>query len=86
MDNTCAKAGSHDAGYKMTGTHTPKDCTLACNKAGSPVVLYNKATNTIYQLDDQSRAKSLAGENVRVTGTLDKSTNTIHVDRIRAAS
>ena len=29
MDSTCAKMGNHDAGYKLTGTNTPKDCTLA---------------------------------------------------------
>ncbi|MFZ0661453.1 MAG: hypothetical protein WAM66_02075 [Acidobacteriaceae bacterium] len=82
FDMACAKSGSHDAGYKMTGTHTPKDCTLACNKAGSPLVLYNKATNIIYKLDDQSEAKKFAGENVKVKGTLDSSTETIHVARM----
>jgi len=86
MDMACAKTGSHDAGYKMTGTHTPKDCTLACNKTGSPLVLYNKATNTIYKLDDQDQAKSLAGENVKVKGTLNRSTKTIHVDKITDVS
>jgi len=86
MDSVCAKAGNHDAGYKMTGTHTPKDCTLACLKGGSTLVLYDKAINTIYKLDDQDRAKSLAGENVKVQGTLDHATKTIHVDTIEAAS
>ena len=81
-DLACAKMGSHDAGYKMTGTHTPKGCTLACNKSGSPLVLYNKATKTIYKLDDQSKAKEFAGENVKVEGTLDASTKTIHVEKM----
>lgn len=86
MDSACAKMGNHDAGYKMTGTHTPKDCTLACLKAGSSLVLYNKNTKTAYMLDDQDQAKALAGENVKVKGTLDPSTNTIHVDSIHAGS
>jgi len=86
MDSTCAKMGNHDAGYKMTGTNTPKDCTMACNKSGSALVLFNKATKSVYQLDNQDEAKALAGENVRVRGTLDQATKTIHVDKISAAS
>lgn len=80
FDMMCAKMGNHDAGYTMTGTKTPKACTLACNKGGSPLVLYNKATNTIYKLDNQSEAKTFAGQDVKVRGTLDKSTNTIRVE------
>lgn len=76
MDSACAKTGSHDSGYKMTGTSTPKDCTLACVKAGSTLVLYNPNEKTTYKLDDQSQAKSYAGQNVEVEGTLDKSTKT----------
>ena len=30
MDSACANMGSHDAGYKMSNTHTPKDCTIEC--------------------------------------------------------
>lgn len=86
MDSACAKMGNHEAGYKMTGTHTAKDCTLACMKAGSTLVLYNKDTNKTYQLDDQGQAKALAGENVTVKGTLDPSTDTIHVESIHGRS
>lgn len=86
MDSACAKVGNHDAGYKMTGTHTPKDCTIACVNAGSKFVLYNPARKTAYVLDDQSQAKEFAGQNVKVEGTLDRSTHTIHVDKIAGAS
>ena len=86
MDSACAKAGNHDAGYKMTGTNTPKDCTMACLKAGSKLVLYNSAKKTAYVLDVQSKAEEFAGQNVKVEGTLDHSTNTIHVDKIEGAS
>ncbi len=84
MDSACAKMGNHDAGYKMTGTNTPKDCTLACVKSGSKLVLYDPTTKTTYQLDDQEKAKELAGQNVKVEGTLNKSTKTIHVDNIQS--
>jgi hypothetical protein len=45
-----------------------------------------QAGNTAYKLDDQSLAKQYKGKNVKVTGSLDKSTNTIHVDKIEASS
>ncbi len=82
MDSACATAGSHAAGYKMTGTHTPRACTLACVKAGSKFVLYNAAHKTIYKLDNQKTPRAFAGDNVRITGTYDAATKTIHVERI----
>lgn len=85
MDSNCAKMGNHNAGYKLSGTHTPKDCTLACVHGGAKFVLYNSATKTTYQLDDQTKPEAFAGENVRVIGSLDSSTDTIHVVRILAA-
>lgn len=85
MDSPCAKMGSHDAGYKMTGTNTPKDCTLACVKSGAQFVLYNPTRKITYKLDNQTEPKEFAGENVKVIGTYDSSTKTIHVEKIEAA-
>jgi hypothetical protein len=85
MDSACAKMGNHDAGYKMTGTHTPKECTLACVKAGSKFVLYNPTTRTIYQLDNQTTPRAFAGESVKVVGTYNASDKMIHVVRIEPA-
>ncbi len=86
MDSACANMGNHDAGYKMTNTHTPKDCTLECVKAGSKFVLYNSATKTAYQLDDQNKPKEFAGQKVKIIGTYNTSTKTIHVEKIEAGS
>lgn len=85
MDSACAANGSHAMGYKATHTHTPRACTLACIKDGSTAVLFNKTHKTVYQLDDQSEATKFAGENVRVRGTLDPTTKTIHVEHIGRA-
>lgn len=85
MDSACAAMGNHDAGYKMTGTHTPKDCSLACVKAGSKFVLYNSAKKITYKLDNQKEPEAFAGENVRVVGTYNSSAKTIHVEKIEAA-
>ncbi|HLH37048.1 MAG TPA: DUF5818 domain-containing protein [Alloacidobacterium sp.] len=86
MDSTCANMGNHDAGYKMSSTHTPKDCTLACVKSGSKFVLYNSATKTAYQLDNQNKPKEFAGQKVKVIGTYNTGTKTIHVEKIEAGS
>ncbi len=87
MDSQCAMMGSHDpAGYKMTKTDNPKDCTLACVKMGGKFVLYDAAKKATYQLDDQEKPKDFAGQKVKVTGTLNKATKTIHVESIEAGS
>ena len=86
MDSACAKAGNHDAGFKMSNTNTPKDCTLACVKSGSKFVLYNSTKKAAYELDDQEKPKDFAGQKVKVIGTYNSATKTIHVEKIEAAS
>ena len=85
MDSQCAAMGNHDAGYSMTGTKTAKECTLACVKAGGKFVLYDPAQKITYKLDDQEKPKAFAGEKVKVTGTYDSGTKTIHVEKVEAA-
>jgi hypothetical protein len=38
--------------------------------------------NDVYHLDDQARAQIFAGRQVKITGTLDSKSNTIHVLQI----
>jgi hypothetical protein len=45
-----------------------------------------KTGNTAYKLDDQVQAKQFKGKTVNVTGSLDKGTNTIHVEKIEASA
>lgn len=85
MDSACASMGSHEG--MMKGNAAIKDakaCTLACVKAGSQFVLYDSATKTVYKLDDQTKPVKFAGAKAKVSGTLDKATNTIHVASITA--
>lgn len=86
MDSQCAKMGSHATMLKKAGLKTAKECTAACVKAGGKYVLYNSASKTVYELDDQTKPEDFAGAKVRVTGTLDKATKTIHVTDIKAAA
>ena len=79
-DNLCGKAGhSH-----MRMGPTDAECTMACISAhGATYVLYDG--KDVYTLSDQQTPEKLAGQNVRVVGTLDAKTKTIHVDSITAA-
>lgn len=82
MDSACAQMGSHKQMEAKEGTKNARDCTLACVKNGSTLVLYNPSTKMTYQLSDQDKAKTYAGERVTVKGTYDASSKTITVDSI----
>lgn len=94
MDSQCAMMGSHAEMLKKEGmgNMNPNDpmakkkCTLGCAKMGGKFVLFNSADNTVYQLDDQKKPEKFAGESVKVTGTLDEATKTIHVKKIQPGS
>lgn len=60
---------------------TPADCVWYCVKErGGRFVLQNK--EKVYRLDVQNLSKDYAGRKVRITGTLDTKTNTIHVKSV----
>lgn len=62
---------------------TDAECTVACIGAhGSAYVLYDG--KNVYTLSDQRTPEQFAAQKVRVTGTLDAKTRTIHVESIRA--
>lgn len=86
MDGACAKMGSHKMMMEKEGAKDAKECTDKCVQAGSKYVLYNSAAKRIYELDDQDKSKELSGQQVKVTGSYDRKTKTIHVESIEAAS
>lgn len=94
MDGQCAKNASHGPMLKKEGmgdkdpndAMTKKMCAQNCVKMGGKYVLFNATSKTVYELDDQTKPVDFAGANVKVTGTLDKATKTIHVTTIEAAS
>jgi len=94
MDSQCAKNGSHAMMLKKEGhgemdPNAPmarKMCTENCVKMGGKYVLYNAAKKTVYEFDDQQKPAEFAGQKVKVTGTYDKTSKTIHVATIQAAS
>lgn len=77
MDSYCAEVGSHET--ITTSAKSAKDCTISCVQVGAKYVLYSPSRNKSYRLDDQRAPKIFAGEKVRIIGTYDSATNTIHV-------
>ena len=58
-------------------------CTrVCCEKYQQEYVLADHTTGEVYQLDDQKKARRLANRIVRVLGTLDVDSGTIHVIQI----
>jgi hypothetical protein len=86
MDSRCAIDGSHAKMMSQNGTKDVRDCTLECATKGGSFVLYDPDTKTVYQLDDQEKPEKFAGQRVRVSGTYDQSSKTIHVQSVEAAN
>ena len=56
------------------------------SKKGDKYVLRDASSQMTYALDDQDKAKSFDGKDVKVIGTLDAQTSTIHVADIQPAA
>ena len=82
-DRDCVEMAGHEMMLKKG--ETPKVCTITCVKLGSKYVLYDAESKTVYQLDDQKRPEQFAGLRVKVTGSYDAATKTIHVGSIEPA-
>ena len=88
-DQSGAQAGStagtsSSSSTATTSTETKNSFTGSIVKNGSKYQLRSGGTD--YELDDQSQAKSFEGKDVKVNGSLDKSSNTIKVTSIEPAS
>ena len=79
-DNMCADGGHS----QMRMGPTDRECAVACIDAhgASYVLMVGK---NVYTLSDQRTPEKFAGQKVKVTGTLDAKTKTIHVGSIAAA-
>jgi hypothetical protein len=78
-DDMCERA-DHS---RMQMGPTDADCTRACVAAhGAAYVLFDG--KNVYKLSDQKTPDTFAGQKVKVTGTVDAKTKTIHVESISA--
>jgi hypothetical protein len=55
-------------------------------RQGNKLVLRDTSANINYKVDDEDKVKDYVGKQVKITGTLDASTNVIHVDSIEVVS
>ena len=85
MDSRCAIDGSHEKMMRQNGLKNAKDCTLECAKSGGSFVLFDPETKTVYQLDNQQKPEPFAGQRVRVSGTYDELSKTMHIESIESA-
>lgn len=85
MDSQCAfnvhsDAHSHEWMTKrgIQGANNEESCTRHCVKdmGGSYVLVVKKE---VYKLDDQVKAEQFAGKKVKINGSLDAETHTLHV-------
>ena len=85
MDSQCAfnvhsDAHSHEWMTKrgIQGANDEESCTRHCVKdmGGSYVLVVKKE---VYKLDDQVKAEQFAGKKVKINGSLDAETHTLHV-------
>ena len=86
MDSQCAQMSSHDNMMKSEGAKNARECAIACVKSGGKYALYDPAAKRVYQLDNQKKARDYAGQKVRITGTLDSGSDSIHIINIQAGS
>ncbi len=63
-----------------------KSFTGRVAKEKGKIVLKDPVTKMSYQLDDQDKAASYVGKQVKVTGKLDVNSNTIQVESIEPIS
>jgi hypothetical protein len=64
----------------------PKAFTGMIVKDGSKLVLKDMSSNTAYKVDDEKKVKDFVGKMVKITGTLDQSSNVIKVESIEIVS
>jgi hypothetical protein len=86
MDSQCAGMDGHAMMMKDENAKDAKDCTIKCVQDGGKYVLYDAKAKSTYTLDAQAKAKAFAGQNVKVSGTLEKKSNTLHVTNISPGS
>lgn len=66
--------------------NSAKEFTGTIAKEGDTMILKDSASGVSYKVDDASKVQDYVGKQVKITGTLDSSTNTIHVDSIQVIS
>ena len=84
-------AAQPDTNQSQAQQQTKADADKATTFSGKVMefkgqyVLMETSTKSTFALDDQEKAKAFNGQTVKVTGTLEASSNTIHITSIEAS-
>jgi hypothetical protein len=77
---------SSTPGAQPSSTPGSKEFMGTIVKDNGAFVLKDSSGSVSYKVDDESKVKDYEGKQVKVMGTLDSSSNTIHVDSIQVIS
>lgn len=80
------QAGQSRQSQPPTQAQDAKEFTGTIVKQGGTLVLKDSAADITYKFDDASKVKEYVGKMVKVTGTLDSSTNVLRVESIQIIS
>jgi hypothetical protein len=69
-----------------TSAQSSKEFTGTIVKEKGAMMLKDSSSGVSYKVDDDAKVKDYEGKQVKVTGTLDSSSNMIHVDSIQGIS
>jgi hypothetical protein len=83
---TQSQPAQNDAQASPTSAQSAKEFTGTIVKEKGAMMLKDSASNMSYKVDDESKVKDYEGKQVKVNGTLDSSSNVIHVDSIQVIS
>ena len=78
-----ASATSPSASMRQQSAQKTKIFSGTIVKNGDKYVLCDAANKLSYMLDDPEKASQFEGKKVKVTGTVDVASNTIHVETIQ---
>ena len=84
MDKQCAQMGSLQNMIKSEGAKNARDCTLPCTKNGDSFALLETSTKKVYVLDEGNKVRPYAGQRVRITGSYEETSQTLHVKSVAA--
>lgn len=74
-DEACATARAKSGTY----TATNPDCAQECIRKGERMVLIAEREKAVYMIDNPEVARYHFAEHLRVSGTIDRTSNSLHV-------
>lgn len=89
QQSTPASPQTPAASEKQPSQDQPKaDVTITGKvvKSKGSLVIQDEASNSTYKVDNEDQLKQFMGKNVKVTGTLDAATKTIHIANVEVAA